>query len=188
MNTFESSSPSDIVYLLTTIPFITFLTSQRSGSHMELCNTNHNNSRFHQVLPRLIYRQTKLFFNLYIGDNILIELKQSKENFHPLEGIRKVKILIKIIVAFGFLAITAFSNWKRKQSPTFSLNLPIKYITQSRFFSMEAPIQREILGYSRIGGSKESLACGSFWLFSPCCRNEKTLTLCCDGQETEGRQ
>lgn len=44
MNAFESSSPSDIIYILTILPFIKFLTSQPSGVHMELCNENHNNS------------------------------------------------------------------------------------------------------------------------------------------------
>ena len=56
---FESSSPSDIKYiyisLLTIIPFIMFQTNQCSGVHMELCNSNHNNSWFHQVLLSVFF-------------------------------------------------------------------------------------------------------------------------------------
>lgn len=52
-----------------------------------------SSSIFHIFLARLIYSQIKLFFNLYITDNILIESMCSKENFHPLDSTKKVKIL-----------------------------------------------------------------------------------------------
>lgn len=70
-------------------------------------------------------------------------------------------LLLKTYSHLVFLRLLSFPSYKRKQSPKFLLNLPIKCITKSRLFSMEAPTQRETLGYNRVCVSEESLTCGS---------------------------
>ena len=66
--------------------------------------------------------------------------------------------LVKVISHLAFLRLLCFEVKKK----ILLLNLPIKCMTKSRLFSMEAPTQREILGHSGVCVSKESLACGSF--------------------------
>lgn len=121
-----------------------------------------SSSTFHIFLDWLICRQMQIFFNLIIAENILIKFTSSQDNFHALEGTRKVKILLlKTYSHLVFLRLLSFPSNKRKQSPKFLLNLPIKCITKSKLFSMEAPTRRAILGESRVCVSEEPLACGS---------------------------
>ena len=79
--------------VLTIIPFIMFWTNQSSGVHMELCNSNHNNSWFHQALFSIFFHPgssiSKLnyffffFFFLFLASPVACGSSQTRDWTEP---------------------------------------------------------------------------------------------------------